>query len=131
LSDDGYLYNPDSKLGQIHNPDVVPFESIADIPCLGLLGEPGIGKTQTMQAERKSIGTKIEKEGDQPLWLDLRYNAVAFYRAYPILQTVSAELSWSHYVELMALKNSEERGFYEIQAIRSGWSVSTTTRFST
>ena len=72
LSDGGYLYDSDSKLGQLHNPDVVPFESITDIPCLGLLGEPGIGKTQTIQTERKSIGTKIEKEGDQILWLDPR-----------------------------------------------------------
>lgn len=72
LSDGGYLYDPDSKWGHIYNPDVVPFESIANVPCLALLGEPGIGKTHTMQAERKAIETKIEEEGGQTLWLDLR-----------------------------------------------------------
>jgi predicted NACHT family NTPase len=51
---------------------VVPFESLDGIPCLALLGEPGIGKTHAMQAERKAIDTKIEKEGGQTLWLDLR-----------------------------------------------------------
>jgi len=49
------------------------------------------------------------------------------------LQTVSAlsrrralffaELSWSHYVSLTQLDDREERRFYEVQAIRSGWSV--------
>ncbi|MDI6781613.1 MAG: hypothetical protein QME49_05890 [bacterium] len=42
LSDGGYLSDPDSKWGHILNPKVVPFESIDKIPCLALLGEPGI-----------------------------------------------------------------------------------------
>ncbi len=29
------------------------------------------------------------------------HNSVRFYRVYPILQTVSAQLSWSHIVELI------------------------------
>ena len=45
---------------------------MAEIPCLALLGEPGIGKTHAMQAERKDIDTKIEGEGGHTLWLDLR-----------------------------------------------------------
>jgi len=45
LSDRGYLYDPDSEYGHIFNPEVVPFESIETVPCLVLLGEPGIGKT--------------------------------------------------------------------------------------
>ncbi len=72
LSDGGYLYDPDSEWGHIYNPDVVPFESIAGFPCLALLGEPGIGKTQTIQAEWKAIEKKIEKEGGRTIWLDLR-----------------------------------------------------------
>ena len=72
LSDRGYLYDPDSEYGHIHNPDVVPFESIETVPCLVLLGEPGIGKTRTMDAERTAINARIEQEGDQTIWLDLR-----------------------------------------------------------
>ncbi len=73
LSDRGYLYDPDSEYGHIHNPDVVPFESIETVPCLVLLGEPGIGKTLTMDAERNAINDRVvEQEGDQTLWLDLR-----------------------------------------------------------
>jgi len=73
LSDRGYLYDPDSEYGHIHNPGVVTFESIETVPCLVLLGEPGIGKTRTMDAERNAINDRVvEQEGDQTLWLDLR-----------------------------------------------------------
>lgn len=72
LSDGGYLYNPDSEWGHIYNPDVVSFEPIATTPCLVLLGEPGIGKTHSIQAEQKTIYSRIEEKGDQIIWLDLR-----------------------------------------------------------
>lgn len=72
LSDRGYLYDPDSEYGHIHNPDVVPFESIENVSCLVLLGEPGIGKTYTIRkAERNAIDARVEQEGGQTLWLDL------------------------------------------------------------
>lgn len=72
LSDGGYLYNPDSEWGHIINKDIVSFEKISDTPCLVLLGEPGIGKSIAMQAERISIEEKIEEEGNKTFWLDLR-----------------------------------------------------------
>lgn len=32
-------------------------------------------------------------------------------------------LSWSHYVELLSIKDPDERSFYEIEAANSGWSL--------
>jgi predicted nuclease of restriction endonuclease-like (RecB) superfamily len=32
-------------------------------------------------------------------------------------------LPWSHYVRLLTVKSKEARGFYEIEALRGGWSV--------
>ena len=32
-------------------------------------------------------------------------------------------LSWSHYVELLTIKNPDERSFYEIESANSGWNV--------
>jgi hypothetical protein len=32
-------------------------------------------------------------------------------------------LSWTHYVCLLGIKNSEERSFYEIESLQSGWNV--------
>ena len=46
------------------------------------------------------------------------------YLRYPISQTPSDLLSWSHYVELLMLDDPLERGFYEQQAIHERWSVS-------
>lgn len=71
LSPGGYPYYPDSILGSIINPGVVPFESIADVPCLILLGEPGIGKSYAMRMAKDAISTEVEGEGDELLWLDL------------------------------------------------------------
>lgn len=71
LSDGGFLYDPESEYGSIYNPDVVTLESIMSIPCLVLLGEPGIGKTYAMQTEQQAIDSKIKTEGADTLWLNL------------------------------------------------------------
>lgn len=50
-------------------------------------------------------------------------NMRAFYRTFPIRQTLSAELSWSHYQLLMRVGNETERAFYADEAAKAGWSV--------
>lgn len=52
------------------NPEVVAFEATAVTPCLILLGEPGIGKSHALEAERENI-RKFEAQGDYVIWLDL------------------------------------------------------------
>lgn len=48
----------------------------------------------------------------------------------PIPQTASGQLgavpftlSWSHYIELMGIKDPDERSFYEIESANTGWNV--------
>lgn len=84
-----------------------------------------IVRAELEHQDRAFYGQEVIKKLADDLSISERnlYNAVAFYRAYPILQTVSAELSWSHYVELTKLKEVKVRRFYELQAIRSRWSV--------
>ena len=50
-------------------------------------------------------------------------NMRRFYLLFPIRQTVSAELSWSHYQQLMRVSDETERAFYAEESIKSGWSV--------
>ena len=50
-------------------------------------------------------------------------NMRAFYLAYPICQTVSGKLSWSHYCELLSISVPDKRSFYEKEAVNSGWSI--------
>lgn len=45
------------------------------------------------------------------------------YLVYPILQTVSAKLSWSHYIELLKIDDPLERSFYEKEAEKEHWGV--------
>ena len=72
LIDGSYLADPDGPYGSHLNPVLCPFEEIAEIPCLALLGEPGIGKTETMKAERAVIDAAVLAKGGRTLWLDLR-----------------------------------------------------------
>ncbi len=51
--------------------------------------------------------------------LDMR----RFYLAYQKWQTVSAKLSWSHYISLISISDEVARKFYEKQAINQNLSV--------
>ena len=46
-----------------------------------------------------------------------------FYLMYPIWKTVSAKLSWSHYLELIKIDEEPKRNFYLNECINSKWSV--------
>ena len=46
-----------------------------------------------------------------------------FYCFFPIRSTVSNELSWSHYLELMKIEEKNKRDFYQKETINSKWSV--------
>ena len=45
------------------------------------------------------------------------------YLTYPILQTVSAKLTWSHYIELLKIDDPLERSFYEKECEKEHWGV--------
>lgn len=46
-----------------------------------------------------------------------------FYICFPIATTVSTQLSWSHYLELIKIEEEPKRNFYVQEAINSRWSV--------
>jgi len=46
-----------------------------------------------------------------------------FYLLFENLQTVSAKLSWSHYVELVGIEDELARRFYEKQSENENWSI--------
>jgi predicted nuclease of restriction endonuclease-like (RecB) superfamily len=49
-------------------------------------------------------------------------NMRLFYVTYPIVQTLSGQLTWSHYCELISIKDPDARSFYEHEASNSNWS---------
>ena len=50
-------------------------------------------------------------------------NMRRFYMTFPIRETLSPELSWSHYVKLMRVPDEAARTFYTEECTRSAWSV--------
>ncbi len=48
--------------------------------------------------------------------------------AYPELNTMLTHLSFSHFIELLKADSQPKRKFYEVEAIRSNWSVRTLKR---
>lgn len=71
LDKQGYLNDPTQKYGEHYNPHIRTFGQIAAVPCLILLGEPGIGKSTALK-EAKPLANQLLKPGDSLLWRDLR-----------------------------------------------------------
>lgn len=53
---------------------------------------------------------------------NLQYMRQLFIK-YPICQTLSGKLSWSHYIELLSISDDSARSFYEKQCTNEDWSV--------
>lgn len=47
---------------------------------------------------------------------------IRFYNCYPIVRSLSGQLSWKHYTVLISINNEKERYFYEIKTIKHSWS---------
>jgi predicted NACHT family NTPase len=71
LGDGGYLCDPESEYGHLLTPELLGLEAITDVPCLILLGEPGIGKSQEMANLFKHTVESI-KPSHLPLEINLR-----------------------------------------------------------
>jgi len=71
LEPSGYLQDPEDSFSRITNPDVLPLGKV-HLPCIALLGEPGIGKTKALENERANIENAISDSADGLLWIDLK-----------------------------------------------------------
>lgn len=61
--------------------------------------------------DRADYGKQIidNLAGDLGFKRDKLYRIVQFYNAYPIVVTVSQQLSWSHYLKLIDFKDNQQR----------------------
>ena len=67
LSEQGYIWEPGA-----YNPDIVTFEQVVDVPCLALLGEPGIGKSRALGREFDALRATLQGTSDRAILLNLR-----------------------------------------------------------
>jgi hypothetical protein len=71
-SEGGFLTDPDTKWGRAFSPNAFPFEEIAAAQCLILLGEPGLGKSRSLESEQEGISTHAGEPNGVSLIFDLR-----------------------------------------------------------
>lgn len=71
----------------------------------------------------KELSKELTKEFGRGFSRSNLQNMRNFYLKYPICQTVSGKLSWSHYCELLSISDDNKRAFYEKESTNSGWSV--------
>lgn len=46
-----------------------------------------------------------------------------FYKVYPSYEEINEKLSWTHYYELMIIKDIDKRKLYEKECVNSNWSI--------
>ena len=69
------------------------------------------------------LSKRLTKEYGKGFSKSNLFNMRNFYLSFPIFQTVSGKLSWSHYCELLSISDEEKRSFYEKETVSANWSV--------
>ena len=72
------------------------------------------GKSLTLSDESGNI-SKVQTLSGKLQTVDAKFTLKDIANRFP--------LPWSHYVNLLSVKNPEARAFYETEALRGGWSV--------
>lgn len=58
FADDGFVFDPESEYGIVLSPDLKTLNATVDLPCLILLGEPGLGKSEALREHRDELDTE-------------------------------------------------------------------------
>jgi len=69
------------------------------------------------------VSKKLTKELGKGFSRSNLQNMRLFYINYQNCQTLSGELRWSHYCELLSISDKDKRSFYEKETVNSNWSV--------
>ena len=105
LADRGYLVDPTTETGKLEQEDVCSFEDVSQVQCLILLGEPGIGKSTALNAERFDIEHRAERVGEKTFWIDLEAYQTDFLLVQETFRHPSLKKGWG-----MFLKNTPSSG---------------------
>ena len=70
-----------------------------------------------------SLSNQLTKELGSGFSRANLFNMRKFYLEYQDVQTVSGQISWSHYCELLIIEDKQKRAFYEKETENANWSV--------
>ena len=85
--------------------------------------QKGKGRAEYGKELMVLLSKKLTKELGRGFSKSNLFNMRRLHLSYPIFQTLSGKLSWSHYCELLMISNNDARLFYEKEAINSNWSL--------
>ncbi|WP_026395360.1 PDDEXK nuclease domain-containing protein [Acetobacterium malicum] len=71
----------------------------------------------------KSLSKELTRELGKGFSRSNLQNMRLLYLSYPICQSLSGKLSFTHYCELFTVSDKNARSFYEQEALNSNWSV--------
>ena len=80
------------------------------------------------KAQLKALSEKLTQRFGKGFDVTNLRNMRRFFQTFPIRETVSLELSWSHYNVLARIENAESREWYMLEAINQSWSVRALSR---
>ncbi len=83
-----------------------------------------IVRAELEHKERADYGKQLIENLAKDLGFKRRliFEIVQFYRVYPIVHALRAQLTWTHYNILVRIADKKKRSFYEAQSIQKGWS---------
>jgi len=84
-----------------------------------------IVRAELEHKERADYGGRVVEQLARDLKISrpLLFRILRFYRMYPIVTTLSSQISWSHYDLLSGIDDRAEREFYEAEVVRGAWGV--------
>lgn len=82
-----------------------------------------IGDTEYEKYSLRQLSKVLTNEFGKGFSRSNLSNMCQLYLTHNRVQTVSGQLSWSHYCELLTISDQQKRNFYEKECINAHWSV--------
>ena len=67
------------------------------------------------------ISAKLNKEYGNGFSKRILYQAMQFFKAYPIVNALRSQLNWTQYRLLIRIKDETKREYYELEAVKNNW----------
>ncbi len=90
--------------------------------------QKGLGRAEYGKGQLKLLSQSLQAEFGKGFDASNLRNMRQFYLTFPICETLSPKLSWSHYCKAMRVENSKARDWYIAESVANNWSVRTLDR---
>lgn len=85
--------------------------------------QSGVSRAEYGKQLITELSKRLSKEFGKGFDKSNLWNMRAFFMAYPKIDALRRELSWTHYRLLLRVEKTEAREFYEAETVNAGWST--------